>query len=91
VFHWDTLVTYQDFIRLAGRRSDALFASLTESSWIRGDVEWAYLGSVVGGRISTSFCPRGPAKAVLGEIGVLEIWADLHGAPGSEENGLDNK
>ena len=78
--HWDTFVTREDLVRL--KEAGVTHMRVPMSYWIRGDIQegeswipgaWPYF-------VRFAKWSR--------EIG-LEIWADLHGAPGSE-NGFDN-
>jgi glucan 1,3-beta-glucosidase len=79
--HWDTFVTRTDLEDL--KEAGVTHLRVPMSFWIRGDVRagepwipgaWPYFVRVA------TWCR---------ELGGLEIWADLHGAPGSE-NGFDN-
>jgi glucan 1,3-beta-glucosidase len=79
--HWDTFLTYQDLKEL--KEAGVTHLRIPMSYWIRGDLQegepyipggWPYLVR------AAKWCR---------EIGGLTIWADLHGAPGSE-NGFDN-
>jgi glucan 1,3-beta-glucosidase len=78
--HWDTFVTYEDLLGL--KEAGVTHLRVPLSFWIRGDVRpgepWIDGGWPYFVRFA-KWCR---------EIG-LEIWADLHGAPGSE-NGFDN-
>jgi glucan 1,3-beta-glucosidase len=83
--HWDTFVTYQDLLDL--KAAGVTHMRVPLSYWIRAAAN-------DGVRPGEPWIPGGwPyflrfAKWVR-EIGGMEIWADLHGAPGSE-NGFDN-
>mmetsp|Transcript_1739 Transcript_1739/g.3778 ORF Transcript_1739/g.3778 Transcript_1739/m.3778 type:complete len:609 (+) Transcript_1739:216-2042(+) len=78
--HWDTFVTKKELHKL--KRAGVTHLRVPFGYWVRGDIAdgepwveggWHYFKRLVG------WCR---------EIG-LEVWADLHGAPGSE-NGFDN-
>lgn len=78
--HWDTFVTKDDLRRL--KKAGVTHLRVPFGYWVRGDITdgepwvdggWHYFRRLV------HWCR---------EIG-LEVWADLHGAPGSE-NGFDN-
>jgi glucan 1,3-beta-glucosidase len=79
--HWDTFVSYQDLVDL--RDAGVTHLRVPLSYWIRGDVRagepWITGGWPYFVRMA-KWCR---------EIGGLQIWVDLHGAPGSE-NGFDN-
>jgi glucan 1,3-beta-glucosidase len=79
--HWDTFVNKQDLIDL--REAGVTHMRVPMSYWIRGDVQEGEPWIDGGWPYFVRF-----AKWAR-EIGGLEIWADLHGAPGSE-NGFDN-
>eukprot|EP00934_Nitzschia_sp_Nitz4_P007610 Nitzschia sp. Nitz4//scaffold87_size112219//98155//100063//NITZ4_004089-RA/size112219-snap-gene-0.96-mRNA-1//-1//CDS//3329559414//7600//frame0 len=79
--HWDTYVTKQDLIDL--RNAGVTHMRVPMSYWIRGDVRDNEPWITGGWPYFVRF-----AKWTR-EVGGLEIWADLHGAPGSE-NGFDN-
>ena len=78
--HWDTFVTYEDLVQL--KEAGVTHLRVPMSFWIRGDIRpgepWIGGGWPYFVRFA-KWCR---------EIG-LAIWADLHGAPGSE-NGFDN-
>jgi glucan 1,3-beta-glucosidase len=79
--HWETFVTFQDLVNLKNAGVTHLRVPL--SYWIRGNV--------VAGE---PYIPGGWKYFVrfakwCREIDGLTIWADLHGAPGSQ-NGFDN-
>jgi glucan 1,3-beta-glucosidase len=81
--HWDTFVTYQDLVDL--KEAGVTHMRVPLSFWIRG-------GNTV--QAGEPWIPGGWPYFVrfakwVREIGGMEIWADLHGAPGSE-NGFDN-
>jgi glucan 1,3-beta-glucosidase len=78
--HWDTFLSHQDLVDLANAGVTHLRVPL--SYWIRGDLteEEPY---ITGGW--PYFVRAAHWCRPLG----LQIWADLHGAPGSE-NGFDN-
>ena len=88
--HWDTFVTYQDLVNLKDAGVTHLRVPL--SYWIRGDItaDEPWIGANPG-----ATGDAGEWKYFVRfakwckEIGGLHIWADLHGAPGSE-NGFDN-
>ena len=78
--HWETFVTNDDLRRL--KKAGVTHLRVPFGYWVRGDIAdgepwvgggWHYFRRLV------HWCR---------EIG-LEVWADLHGAPGSE-NGFDN-
>lgn len=78
--HWDTFVTKDDLRKL--KEAGVTHLRVPFGYWVRGDIAdgepwvdggWHYFRRLV------HWCR---------EIG-LEVWADLHGAPGSE-NGFDN-
>jgi len=78
--HWDTFLTHQDLKDL--KAAGVTHLRIPMSYWIRGDLQgdepyipggWPYFVR------AAKWCRS------LG----LKIWADLHGAPGSE-NGFDN-
>lgn len=79
--HWDTFLTYTDLKKL--KAAGVTHLRIPMGYWIRGDLKegepyitggWPYFVR------AAKWCR---------EIGGLNIWADLHGAPGSE-NGFDN-
>ncbi|KAG7345179.1 cellulase glycosyl hydrolase family 5 protein [Nitzschia inconspicua] len=79
--HWDTFLTFQDLKDL--KAAGVTHLRIPMSYWIRGDLKegepyipggWPYFVR------AAKWCRT---------IGGLTIWADLHGAPGSE-NGFDN-
>lgn len=79
--HWDTFVTRKDILNL--KQAGVQYVRVPMGFWIRGDVHGTQEPFIVGGwpyfiRFA-KWCR---------EIG-LEVWVDLHGAPGSE-NGFDN-
>jgi glucan 1,3-beta-glucosidase len=78
--HWDTFVTRQDMVDL--KAAGVTHLRVPMGFWIRGDVRdgepW----------IDGSFPYFVRFAKWCREVG-LEIWADLHGAPGSQ-NGFDN-
>jgi len=81
--HWDTFVTHDDVKRLA--EAGVTHFRVPLSFWIRGfelSPTEPYLYSPAAWKYFTRF-----ARWCLEEG--IEIWADLHGAPGSE-NGFDN-
>jgi glucan 1,3-beta-glucosidase len=83
--HWDTFLTFQDLQEL--KDAGVTHLRVPMSYWIRGDLKSNEDGS-------EPYIPGGwpyfvRAAKWCREIGGLNIWADLHGAPGSE-NGFDN-
>ena len=79
--HWDTFVTKQDLIDL--KKAGVTHMRVPMSFWIRGNVEDGEPWISGGWPYFVRFARWAR------EVGGLEIWADLHGAPGSE-NGFDN-
>lgn len=79
--HWDTFVTKQDLVDL--KKAGVTHMRVPMSFWIRGDVRHGEPWIPGAWKYFVRF-----AKWTR-EVGGLEIWADLHGAPGSE-NGFDN-
>jgi glucan 1,3-beta-glucosidase len=81
--HWDTFVTRDDLVRLHDAGVTHLRVPL--SFWIRGDIDSAAGEPWIAGGwpYFVRLCQW------CREIGNLQVWADLHGAPGSE-NGFDN-
>ena len=79
--HWDTFVTKQDIIDL--KQAGVTHLRVPMGYWIRGDVQpnesWIHGGWKYFVRLA-HWCRQ---------LGGISIWADLHGAPGSE-NGFDN-
>ncbi len=79
--HWDTFVTYQDLLDL--KNAGVTHMRVPLSFWIRGNVKPGEPWIPGGWRYFVRFATW------VRQIGGMEIWADLHGAPGSE-NGFDN-
>lgn len=79
--HWDTFLTRRDLVRL--RNAGVTHLRVPFGYWVRGNIApgepWAEGGWHYFRRL-VKWCR---------EIGGLQVWADLHGAPGSE-NGFDN-
>ena len=79
--HWDTFVTKTDVLRL--KQAGVTHVRVPMSFWIRGNIlpgePWIDGGWPYFVRFA-HWCR---------EVGGIQIWADLHGAPGSE-NGFDN-
>jgi glucan 1,3-beta-glucosidase len=79
--HWETFVTYQDLVDLKNAGVTHLRVPL--SYWIRGNVVAGEPYIPGGWKYFVRFAKW--CRAIDG----LTIWADLHGAPGSQ-NGFDN-
>jgi len=79
--HWDTFLTKHNLIDL--KAAGVTHLRVPMGFWVRGNIQdgepwigggWPYFARMI------KWCR---------ELGGLEVWADLHGAPGSQ-NGFDN-